>query len=183
MRLETERLLIRPLKRTDCSDMYEYTSDFEVANRAGWVSHLTIKQTKNFVRGLRQKKETHGIILKTENKLIGTISLYKENFRRNHFTLELGYSLNRHYWGQGIIPEACQRVISYCFEETICEVIMALCEPANTNSIQVLEKCGFKEEGLLRDFTTNPLKQRISVKAYSLLKKEYERKELPWQKL
>ena len=183
MKLETKRLLIRPVKKADCFDMFEYTSDYEVAKLAGWSSHLTIGQTKKFINALRRKKETHGIIFKEENKLIGTVSLYKNNFRRNHYTLELGYSLNRKYWGQGIIPEACQKVITYCFEDTICEVIMALSEPSNLNSIQVLEKCGFKKEGLLRDFTISPTKQRIDVNAYSVLKKEYERMELPWQKL
>ena len=57
---------------------------------------------------------------------------------------ELGYVLNKDYWGKGLIPEAVKAVIGYCFEKADCDYLLCSCSPQNIQSARVMEKCGFR---------------------------------------
>ena len=40
--LETERLIIRPIKIEDVNDIFEYATDEETGPKAGWTPHKNI---------------------------------------------------------------------------------------------------------------------------------------------
>ncbi|PJA11681.1 MAG: hypothetical protein COX65_09825 [Elusimicrobia bacterium CG_4_10_14_0_2_um_filter_56_8] len=63
---------------------------------------------------------------------------------------ELGYWLGVEYWGQGIVTEAVKMVTRYAFKELGLRRVYAHVVPANKASARVLEKAGYKYEGLLR---------------------------------
>jgi ribosomal-protein-alanine N-acetyltransferase len=79
--------------------------------------------------------------------MIGTIELYNHAY---HHKAELGYALNPHYWGLGIIPEAATEVINFGFNFLKLQRIEVGAFPDNTQSIRVCEKLGFKKEGIRR---------------------------------
>ena len=64
--------------------------------------------------------------------------------------VEVGYDLNRVYWGQKIMTEALSLIFSFAFEESDVNRIEAFVEPPNTGSRKLLEKLGFTMEGTLR---------------------------------
>ena len=65
-------------------------------------------------------------------------------------TAEIGYWLGEEHWGKGIIPEVVNAVAEYGFEHLKLLRIWAQVFAWNPASMRVLEKCGFINEGLLR---------------------------------
>ena len=80
--------------------------------------------------------------------MIGTCGFTSFDFRNN--SAEVGYVLNRSYWGKGIAPEALDAVIAFGFDELILRRIEAKFIIGNDNSRRVMEKCGMQFEGVLR---------------------------------
>ncbi|GAB5539221.1 MAG: GNAT family N-acetyltransferase [Salibacteraceae bacterium] len=64
--------------------------------------------------------------------------------------MEMGYWLAEQYWGHGIITEAINRMIPYAFDRWDVNRIYAQPYAHNASSIRVLEKAGFKKEGVLK---------------------------------
>lgn len=63
---------------------------------------------------------------------------------------ELGYWLGRDYWGRGYATEAVRQMTAQTFAETELVRIFAHVFSPNLASRQVLEKCGYEHEGVLR---------------------------------
>ena len=62
---------------------------------------------------------------------------------------DLGYLLDRRYWGRGYATEAARAVLRYGFQELNLHRIYATCRPANVASWHVMEKLGMRREGHL----------------------------------
>ncbi len=68
--------------------------------------------------------------------------------------IEIGYILKKSAWGKGYATEACRRILKFAFEETPLEEIVAVIDPENIASRNVLEKSGLTGEGLVPAYTT-----------------------------
>jgi ribosomal-protein-alanine N-acetyltransferase len=90
-----------------------------------------------------------GIALRTDDQLIGSITLFNLDF--NHRRAEIGYALGRDHWGRGYMNEALMAVLKYAFEVLDFHRIEADVDPRNAASIKTLERLGFKREGYLRE--------------------------------
>lgn len=184
--LETNRLLLRPIKLTDAEDMYEYGSVEGLGTMAGWTKHEDINKTKKIIELMIAKYLSNdllcvwAIVLKENNKMIGTIEIH--SYDEKSQKAELGFTINNKYWGMGLTFEASKKIIEYGFE--VVHLIRLAVEhfDFNKQSKRVIEKCGFKFEGILRDSRILPDGRLVSQYVYSILKDEYFKKELPWQK-
>jgi len=61
----------------------------------------------------------------------------------------LGYWLAKPYWGKGIMTEVATKFADFCFKEFSFTRLTASCFENNIGSARVLEKAGFKLEGLM----------------------------------
>jgi len=64
----------------------------------------------------------------------------------------LGYWIGAHYAHQGYMTAAVRAVIPFVFDSLELHRLEAACLPTNTASIKLLEKTGFKREGLARRY-------------------------------
>lgn len=64
----------------------------------------------------------------------------------------IGYWMGESYAGQGHMSAALKMVIPWLFDGLRLHRIEAACIPENSRSIRLLEKTGFKREGLLREY-------------------------------
>lgn len=64
--------------------------------------------------------------------------------------MELAYAIAEEYWGKGLVAEAAQAVIDYCFKEFSLKRIQARCKTENKASARVMEKVGMAYEGTLK---------------------------------
>ena len=66
--------------------------------------------------------------------------------------VEIGYFLKRIAWGHGYATEAVDRILRFAFEDSPLEEVVAVTDPGNQSSRQVLEKIGFLSTGIRRAY-------------------------------
>lgn len=91
------------------------------------------------------------LIRRADNQLIGAITL--DNIRRGPVQAgTLGYWIGAPFARQGYMREAIQSVVHHAFQVMDLSRIEAACLPENAPSRGVLEKCGFKYEGVAQSY-------------------------------
>lgn len=174
--LETKRLVLRQFNMEDLEDFYNYASNENVTKFLTWNPHKSIGESKNLLKNKFTKYDDEtfrwGIILKVENKLIGSIDVV--NLNKANEIVEIGYVLNINYHNKGYMSEAFNEVIRYLFNEVNIKEIQACFQLENTSSYKVMRKCGLKDLNLIVERTL-PLKnnKKVYVKYMTIKKYEY----------
>ncbi|HAT61715.1 MAG TPA: GNAT family N-acetyltransferase [Prevotella sp.] len=172
-KIETERLILRNITENDACDIFEYGKEANVGPNAGWKPHKNIDETKDIMKNVFINQQyVFGIVLKENNKMIGSVGLIKDPKRENPHALMLGYAISEKYWGQGIVPEASKAIIKLGFENPEIDIITCCCYSFNKRSRRVIEKCGFMYEGCLRNGEMRYDGEVFDIESFSLLKKE-----------
>lgn len=169
--MESERILLRPVSFEDAEDMFEYTSD-EETTRFLYAAHKDLDQTKNFIANYFMKEPIgkYAIVIKDSEKMIGAIEFRVHEYNNSG---ELGYTVNRHYWGNGYATEAGELILDLAFNVLGLERVFAAYEVKNVASGKLLERLGMKCEGILRK--SEMIKGVLVDSAYhSIIKEEYE---------
>lgn len=148
--IETPRLILRKMKKSDAEDMFEYASRESVTKYLMWSAHENLKYTKKYLKFLVSKYKTGeyldwGIVLKEENKLIGTCGFTSLDLANAKG--EIGYVLNPEYHKNGYALEAVTKIIEYAFDTLELNRIEARVIKGNDPSISLLKKCGMTQEG------------------------------------
>ena len=76
--LESERLILRRLCMRDAPDIYDYSRDPEVARHVLWTAHTSPSESRSYIRYMLRRyrlgePSSWGIVLRRENRVIGTI--------------------------------------------------------------------------------------------------------------
>jgi ribosomal-protein-alanine N-acetyltransferase len=157
----TDRLILRILRPKDAGLVLDYVSrnkDF----LKEWETdrpddYYTLSHQKGILkRDYRRFKDGQMLrlwIFKKDdpNKVIGTIAL--DNIIRGPFlSCFLGYRLDRDNINRGYTTEALGELIQIAFHEMSLHRIEANIMPRNQRSLRVVEKLGFVDEGLSRDY-------------------------------
>ena len=173
--IETERLLLRKITLNDASDMFEYASNPEVSEYTMWSTHVSLEDTKYFLKSLtkmykRRELVDWGIVHKAEKKFIGTCGFVE--WSMTHSRAEIGYALSARYWSEGYMSEAVNAIIEFGFREMLLNRVMGRCEVNNIASARVMEKVGMQLEGILRQQLFVKGKY-WDLKIYSILREEF----------
>lgn len=177
-RLETPRLLLRPLVMHDAQDIYDYSRDPEVARYVLWSAHRSVSESRAYLRYiLRQYRDgmpsSWGIVLKATGRVVGTIGYM--TYSEENSTVEVGYSLARPLWNQGLMTEALYAVLGFSFEQMRIHRVEAQHDAANPASGRVMLKCGMRHEGRLRERVYN--KGRfVDVDLYAMVRDDWLRR-------
>ena len=127
----------------DANDLFEYASDEETTEFVfRGINHLWI-QNRHCNVFLAAPLGKFAIEEKMSGNMIGTIDLRVDPLKE---VAELGYTLNKAFWGQGIVPEAARMLLSLGFEKLALVRIYALHDQRNHRSGRVMEKIGMKVE-------------------------------------
>ena len=146
IRIETPRLILRSLRESDLADLYEYASVPDVGEMAGWKHHQSIEESKTILDMFIRGKKTLALEWKESGKVIGSLGLEELNpdpVEGERYGREIGYVLSKDYWGQGLMPEAVQAVIDYCFHVLHLDYLTCGHFTRNDRSRRVIEKNGF----------------------------------------
>ena len=172
--METSRLLLRRVTMSDAGDLYAYGRDPEVARHVLWDAYRSEADARAYIRYLTRQYRSGlpgswGILYKPNRKIIGTIGFMWLN--RDHNSAEIGYSLARPYWNQGIMSEALREALRYGFSALGLHRIEAQHECDNPASGRVMEKAGMRREGTLLGRLYNKGKY-VDVELYAILNGE-----------
>ena len=180
MILETERIYLRPWQEEDAKELYKYASNPNVGLNAGWPVHTSVENSKYIIKNVLSKPYTYAVILKSSNMPIGSIGLLfrdASNIEIQEDEAELGYWIGEPYWGQGLIPEAANKLLEYAFEELKLNRIWCGSLLDNHKSARVQEKCGFKY-AFTKDNVPCAIEGQYNTLRYSCLtRKEWEMEE------
>lgn len=145
--LRTERLWLRPWRRSDLEDLYAYASVDGVGQMAGWKPHESREESGKILDMFIRQKKTFA--LEYHGRVIGSLGV--EEYNEDHYPefaekkgREIGFVLSKEYWGQGLMPEAAQEVIRFLFEEIGLDLLLCSHFVWNGQSRRVQEKCGFR---------------------------------------
>lgn len=170
--LETPRLILRRIAMSDAKDIFAYSCDEEVARHVLWSAQKSIAEAREYCRFMQRKyrndePSSWGIIEKKTNRLVGTIGFM--DYSEENASVEVGYSLAHWLWNSGYMTEALSCVIDYAFENMDLNRIEAQHELTNPSSGRVMEKCGMRKEGVLRQRLYNKGKF-VDVALYAILR-------------
>lgn len=151
IRIETDRLIIRPITTADTEAMFAMDSDSEVHRYLGNTPVKTIEQTAAIIEFLLQQYRDNGIArwaieLKETGSFIGWTGFkYIRNKVNGHVDFyDFGYRLARPYWGKGIATEAATAALSYGVDQLKLGDVYATTDADNATSRHILEKLGFQ---------------------------------------
>ncbi|PZD71820.1 hypothetical protein C1752_04497 [Acaryochloris thomasi RCC1774] len=147
MWLETQRLVLRELRKEDVQDLAPILADPKVMTFSP-TGVVSISQTQEKVESFIACYREFGfgkwaVLLKDHQKLIGYYGLAVKQIDGNN-EKELGYRLDSELWGQGLATEGASAAIQYGFEQFKLPYILGIVERENTASIRVLEKIGMR---------------------------------------
>lgn len=152
--LETPRLRLRHIRFTDAPFIQSAASERSVSDTMISIPHpFPEGEAERYVkRRLREQKKGNSVVfvleLKDKGMPCGLIQI--REIERDHSQAELSFWLSSSYWGWGYMSEGVERVLHYGFEKLNLNRFYAYHMLRNPASGRVLEKNGFKKEGILR---------------------------------
>lgn len=145
MRLETERLTLKPMSPEDCRALHALWTDPRV-RRYLWDDIVIGEEVvTEVIDGSVELFRTHRFGFwtlrpRSHPKIVGFAGLRRFG---DDGEIELLYGLHPDSWGQGLATEAARRVLDYAFGELRLEAIHAGADPPNVASLRVMDRLGF----------------------------------------
>ncbi len=151
--LETQRLILRPFRAADISEIVRLLSEPAIAETTlniPWPYDEA--KARDWLAAQRREREagtgiTFAIVRREDERLLGAIDI-RPNAR--HQKAEIGYWIGKPYWGRGYATEAARAIIRYGFEVLGLNRIHASHFAENPASGRVMQKAGMRFEGVLR---------------------------------
>lgn len=143
---------LRPFNISDVSSLAEFANNIEISKnlREAFPSPYTEKDAEEWIKlSIAADPPAHFAITDAD-KCIGCIGLTLQEDIFSH-SAEIGFWLAQPYWGKGICTSAAKKMIFYGFRELGLARIFAYVFKDNPGSVHVLENCGMKLEGILKN--------------------------------
>ena len=160
VRIETERMTLRLPEHGDFrawTELRAESREFLGPWEPVWsADHLSRKAFTNRVYWV-QRAQSGGtalplfLIRREDQALLGAVTV--DNIRRGPSqAATIGYWVGAPFARQGYMSEALRAVIHHCFTTLDLSRIESACLPENAASRGVLEKCGYKYEGVAQSY-------------------------------
>jgi len=175
--LEPPRLRLRPLELSDTSAIQKAAGVRESADTMISLPHPYPEgEAKRYIARQQAEREngrsvTFTIDQKAEGWFGGLVEV--RDIDREHSQGELSFWLVVEAWGQGYMSEVVQAVVRYGFEGLGLNRLYAYHMLRNPASGRVLEKNGFRQEGLLRQ-RVRKWEQFEDVALWAILRQEWQ---------
>ncbi|MEM9437342.1 MAG: GNAT family protein [Pseudomonadota bacterium] len=160
VRIETERLTLRPPMHSDYrawASIRETSRDFLTPWEPAWApDHLTRKSFTNRVYWAQRSINAGTavpvfLIRRSDDALLGAITL--DHIRRGPAQAgTTGYWIGEPHAREGYMREAIEGLVHFAFTELDLSRIEAACLPENKASRGLLEKSGYKYEGVAQSY-------------------------------
>ncbi|WP_313529886.1 GNAT family N-acetyltransferase [Sphingobacterium multivorum] len=149
MRIDSERLAIRPIMPEDSRAIFGYRSDKETNKYQGWIPD-SLAEVDAFIAknpsifNLPESWFQLIMIDKIAKAVIGDIGVHF--FGTEHLQVELGCTIKKESQQQGYAKEGLKTVAEVLFRQYNKHRIIASVAPENKASIQLLTSLGFRQE-------------------------------------
>lgn len=173
--LESERLVLVEIQQEHLNDIFKLFGDPRVTEFYNIKTFRAPEDGQVYLDWFRNRFKDRlgirwGIQIKGTSGIAGTIGF--NNFTIRH-RANIGYDLQSAYWNRGYMTEALELVVRFGFEVLQVNRIEAEVMVGNTVSGKLLEKLGFKWEGVLRDWMYWD-QRYFDMAMYALLRREWK---------
>lgn len=146
--------MLRQISAADGEGLFGIFCDDEVTEYYAWDTFTSTEQgnelaARTAAQFARREAIRWGLVLPGVPQIIGTCG-YTRWDRDNCYAV-LGYDLARRYWRQGLMSEAVAAVLRLGFEQMRLHRVEATVIAGNTASAALLNRAGFRREGVLRE--------------------------------
>ncbi len=152
--LDTERLRLRHPRPEDVDALLAVFSDERTMRYWGGEPIEDLDDARRYRQGIDDGFAARhlfqwAITEQGADRLIGTVTLYR--WDRVNRRAEIGFILAPDHWGRGIASEAVGAVLAFGFAEMDLHRVEADVDPDNERSRRLVERFGFRDEGMLRE--------------------------------
>jgi RimJ/RimL family protein N-acetyltransferase len=154
-RPDPRRISLRPAVPRDAELLWRWRGEWTVRqfqplhelSVAQLRADLANQRMSDLYRGRGEKFQW---IVACDDEPVGWITLVVSNWE--HGLAEVGYALATEHQHAGVMTAALSQLVEDLFQNTDIERLEARCAVDNVASRRVLEKSGFRHEGLLRGY-------------------------------
>lgn len=151
MNIAGKLVTLRAIELSDCEMLRNLMNDPDTEYMlGGWSFPVSSNAQEQWCQNLSSTKNTLRVIIDAENTAIGTAVLsdidYKNGTAQIHIKLMPGD--NRH---KGYGSDTVNTLVRYAFHELRLHCVYAHVNEHNEASQRLFHKCGFQQEGVLRD--------------------------------
>lgn len=174
--LSTERLCLRPFRRTDGPLVRLLAGEYEVAYNVLAIPHPYPEGAAEawIETHAAEAEQNRALILaltrRDDGALLGSMGLHLDV---EQGLAELGYWVAVPYWGQGFATEAGIAVRDLAFSLPWLEKLFVRAFTRNPASAAVARKLGMFPEGILRKHLVR-FEERVDVAYFGLMRSEWE---------
>jgi RimJ/RimL family protein N-acetyltransferase len=154
--IQTPRLALRRFRPEDAPALAAYRSDPAVARYQGWTAPVPLASAAALVREFAAGTPgqpgwfQYAMARKADGCLLGDLGV---KLHENGMQAELGVTLAPEHQGHGYATEAVRAVLHHLFQQCGLRRVSAECDARNRGSERLLERVGFRREGLRPAFT------------------------------
>ena len=177
--LKGEKVVLRPVKRTDINDFLRWFNDLEVIQYLATYLPMTEIAEEKWIEDLATKIRAGTDVvfvieaLDNDNKSIGTVGLHGISPKDHHalFGIAIG---EKSHWEKGYGTEATRLILDYGFRQLNLHRIWSGALAFNERSIRLHKTLGFQEEGRQREaiFKNGEFHDHV---IFGLLRNEWKR--------
>ena len=172
--LATARLVLRPFRIDDVDAIHECYGDAVAMRFWDRPANATRDETERAVRwAMGSAPAAWRVWAVADSATDGCVGMVNyHNASQQHRSAEIGYIIRRDRQGQGVGREAVSALIGHCIGTMGLHRLQALIHPENAASRRLVERLGFRAEGVLRDAQLVSGTRRDAV-LYGLLAPEW----------
>ena len=148
--LEGKHINLRLMEKEDIPLLFEFFNKPEILGEYNPLKQISRTDMENAIENTDTSETQIFIIEKKDGSKIGFINHFNVIWNGIGKLLTIAYCLLPNQRGNGYCTEAVQILVDYLFLSKEIECIQATTHVKNIASQRVLEKIGFKKEGILR---------------------------------
>ncbi len=151
--LATDRLRLRQFRLDDTDAMHACFGDAEAMRFWNRPAHARRIETARVVRrcivSAPSKRRVWAVAETGGDECLGMVNYHNADLR--HRSADIGYFIHPAHHRQGVATEAVGALLEYCFGPLGLHRLTAFIDPENVASCRLVERFGFRREGLLRE--------------------------------
>ena len=151
--LATPRLCLRPFRLEDVEAMHACYGDAEAMRFWNRPAHRRRSETERVVRRSMaftpKRRLVWAVAEAGSDRCIGMVNYHNADMKQRQ--AEIGYMIAPDWWGRGVASEAVGALLGYCFGVARFHRVQAVIDPENAASRRLVERFGFRLEGVLRE--------------------------------
>jgi len=174
--LKGKKVILQPAKMSEAGKFCRWMADEDVTRYISSSTGLTLEQEKEFLKNVKVNKEIFWSVHTKNGKHIGSTNLHNISLphKRTSWGIIIG---DKSEWNKGYGADILKTVMRYAFNELKLNRFELEVFNKNAAAISCYKKCGFKKEGVRRNFfikngaTHDSIMMSVLLDEYKKLKK------------